>query len=109
MAPIRELTSPVTLAILTLIGPESPLAADFLERDRLGWETYGKAMAPGDGRDCIRNAYEELLDAVQYLIQRVLEGDAARLRDALDCLEIAGRLRNSLLKVHRRGRSGFER
>jgi hypothetical protein len=46
---------------------------DMRARDRLGRETYGVPLQPGNGRDAVRDAYEEALDQVAYLKQLQLE------------------------------------
>ncbi len=66
---------------------------DILARDRQGRITYGRGLQTWNGRDAGQDAWEELLDALQYLCQlqleyadlveenRVLREDNARLRD----------------------------
>lgn len=44
-----------------------------LERDRVGRETYGTSLQPGNGRDAARDAAEEAVDLVQYAEQKRLE------------------------------------
>jgi hypothetical protein len=41
--------------------------ADMAERDRLGLHRYGTRLQPHNGRDNLRDLYEELIDAVCYL------------------------------------------
>lgn len=43
------------------------LAARMREREALGIARYGRALDPYDGRDWIREAAEEVADAVVYL------------------------------------------
>lgn len=50
--------------------------ADFGERDRVGVETYGARLQAHNGRDSLRDAYEEALDLALYLRQRIEEGGA---------------------------------
>jgi hypothetical protein len=45
---------------------------DLRGRERKGYETYGGPLLPHDGRDSMRDLYEELLDAAQY-IRKVME------------------------------------
>jgi hypothetical protein len=62
------------------------IAADMEARDRLGRERYGVPLAPGNGRDSLRDAYEEALDLTVYLFNAHRESgdpgemEAARLR-----------------------------
>jgi hypothetical protein len=45
---------------------------DLRGREKVGFETYGVPLLPHDGRDSMRDLYEELLDAAQY-IRKVME------------------------------------
>lgn len=56
--------SPITREI---IADAPDLAELFIERDRLGWETYGKPMNRHDGTDWRKEAIEECADLCQYL------------------------------------------
>ena len=40
---------------------------DLRGRAALGQAKYGRPLLPNDGRDSLKDLYEELLDAVQYL------------------------------------------
>lgn len=51
------------------------LKRDLDERDKLGWRTYGRALRPHDGRDSLRDAYEEALDLCVYLRKALYERD----------------------------------
>jgi len=60
------------------------------ERERKGIATYGRSLETFNGRDCLRDLAEELIDAVQYTEQWRLERAALRqaIRDLLmsaDC------------------------
>ena len=50
---------------------ESPVTKevirDLRERNRLGWERYGRPLQPETYESNLQELYEELLDAVQYL------------------------------------------
>lgn len=46
---------------------------DFLERDRVGVRRYGTRLQAGNGRDVLRDAYEEALDLALYLRQAIEE------------------------------------
>jgi hypothetical protein len=50
---------------------------DLDARNRLGHESYGGPMEPHDGRDSLREAYEEALDLVMYLKKAIVERDGA--------------------------------
>ena len=51
------------------------VVADMQERDRLGATRYGTRLQPGNGRDSLRDAYEEALDLCVYLRQAIYERD----------------------------------
>jgi len=50
------------------------LLADMRARDALGRQKYGTALQAHNGRDVLRDAYEEALDLVVYLRQAIAEG-----------------------------------
>jgi hypothetical protein len=51
------------------------VVADMQARDQLGRERYGVPLQPNNGRDALRDAYEEALDLCAYLKQALLERD----------------------------------
>jgi len=51
---------------------------DMLARDQLGRQRYGVPLQAGNGRDALRDAYEEALDLAAYLRQELEERRAAR-------------------------------
>lgn len=51
------------------------LIKDILQRKAKGMETYGTPLQPFNGRDGLQDLFEELLDAVQYLKQVIMERD----------------------------------
>lgn len=51
------------------------VVADMQARDQLGRERYGVPLQPNNGRDALRDAYEESLDLVAYLRQAIHERD----------------------------------
>ena len=61
-----------------LLDAVIPVAADVIEdlidREQLGIERYGVSVQPFNGRDCLLDAYQELLDLAVYLKQALLEG-----------------------------------
>lgn len=46
---------------------------DMVERDNLGLERYGVRLQPFNGRNSLIDLYEELLDAVVYIKQKIIE------------------------------------
>lgn len=59
-------------------GVHSMLIADIEARRDLGIKRYGVALQAGNGRDALRDAYEEALDLSVYLRQAIEERDMAR-------------------------------
>jgi hypothetical protein len=54
----------------------TPLVQEDLEaRTALGRAKYGKDFTSHDGRDSLRDSYEEALDLVQYLRKALYERD----------------------------------
>ncbi len=58
-------------------GPsvQSMVIADMHTREQTGIERYGTALHPHNGRDALRDLYEELLDGVMYVRQLIAERD----------------------------------
>lgn len=54
------------------------IAADLEARVALGVTRYGTRLQTHNGRDCLRDQYEELLDAANYGKQHVLEFPSGR-------------------------------
>jgi hypothetical protein len=52
------------------------VSADIQSRKRLGTQRYGTPLQPHNGRDALRDAYEEALDLACYLKQALMERDA---------------------------------
>lgn len=48
---------------------------DMRQRDALGCRRYGKRLTANNGRDALRDAYEEALDLAVYLRQAIQERD----------------------------------
>jgi len=46
---------------------------DIYERQQVGIERYGTPLQPFNGRDALRDAYEEALDLTMYLRQVIYE------------------------------------
>lgn len=53
----------------------SDVINDMQDRDRVGRQTYGVPLTAHNGRDALKDAYAELLDAVVYLEQYIVESD----------------------------------
>lgn len=51
--------------------------ADMRARDRLGTERYGTRLYAHDGRDMLRDAYEEALDMAVYLRKAIAEREGS--------------------------------
>jgi hypothetical protein len=49
--------------------------ADMRQRDAFGFSKYKRHLAPHDGRDTLRDAYEEALDLCVYLRKALYERD----------------------------------
>jgi len=64
---------------MTVIDPQRAIwdlvIEDMRERDRVGTERYGKPLLAHDGRDTLRDAYEEALDLAVYLRKAMRERD----------------------------------
>lgn len=49
---------------------------DFIEqRKAIGIERYGTPLQPNNGRDALRDAFEEAVDLATYLAQVIIERD----------------------------------
>jgi hypothetical protein len=49
--------------------------ADMHASDRMGEQKYGTRLQPHNGRDALRDAYQEALDLCVYLRQAIYEKD----------------------------------
>lgn len=54
------------------------VAQDFLDRGAYGERKYGTKLTAHNGRDPLKDAYEEALDLAAYLRQEIEERDDAR-------------------------------
>lgn len=54
------------------------IVADMIARDEMGRRKYGTPLQAGNGRDALQDLYEELLDAVAYTKQAILERNEAK-------------------------------
>lgn len=62
------------------VGNDGPhihdlVAADLAGRKQLGVQRYGQPLQPGNGRNALRDAYEEALDLSVYLKQAIVESE----------------------------------
>ena len=64
--PIKNTNKPVWESVIE----------DMKARDELGLQRYGTRLQPFNGRDSMQDLFEELLDAVVYLKQYLIERDA---------------------------------
>lgn len=56
---------------------QSMVIADLHTRLAVGIERYGTPLQPHNGRDALRDAYEEALDLATYLRQAIAERDGS--------------------------------
>lgn len=54
---------------------QSVVRADLVAREQVGIQRYGTSLQPHNGRDALRDAYEEALDLACYLRQAIAERD----------------------------------
>lgn len=54
---------------------QSMVIADIEDRRLVGISRYGTALQPNNGRDALRDLYEELIDAAMYTKQLMVERD----------------------------------
>ncbi|MGW0486190.1 hypothetical protein [Nonomuraea sp. NPDC003214] len=74
---------------------QSLVLADIAQRRQVGIDRYGTALQPHNGRDALRDLYEELLDGVMYARQLIEERTA--LADSPEWLRVEeGLLRGEL-------------
>ena len=70
----------------------SLVIADMQQRDITGAEKYGTHLQPFNGRDSLVDLYQELLDAVVYVRQKIYEESALQVacREVLRAWDVAG-------------------
>jgi hypothetical protein len=56
------------------VGLVRLVGEDLVTRERIGVERYGTSLKPHNGRDALRDAYEEAVDLAIYLRQAIAEG-----------------------------------
>lgn len=57
--------------------------ADFAARDKMGRQKYGTPLQPFNGRNALRDMYEEMQDMIVYARQRLTEEEAIERRRAV--------------------------
>jgi len=72
---------------------QDAVIADMEARKVLGLSRYGTLLQPLNGRDALRDLYEELLDAAMYAKQCLMERDA--LCDNCGCPVLPGHPHNA--------------
>jgi hypothetical protein len=78
---------PMPVPQMNVDSIQSLVRKDLEERERVGVQRYGTPLQAGNGRDALRDAYEEALDLACYLKQAIVErasrdiGDVARVAD----------------------------
>lgn len=71
---LREGDQPLPVANDGAIVQDA-VCVDIQSRKRVGIQRYGTPLQPHNGRDALRDAYEEALDLACYLKQALLERD----------------------------------
>lgn len=68
-------------------GPciQDMVIADIEQRKAIGLQRYGTLLQPFNGRDSLRDAYEEALDLCQYLRQAIEERELKAKKEAMEC------------------------
>lgn len=51
--------------------------SDMADRDQVGRMRYGTPLQPNNGRDALKDAYQEALDLCAYLRQAIYERDGS--------------------------------
>jgi hypothetical protein len=84
------------------------VAADLAGRKALGTERYGTPLQPHNGRDALRDLYEELLDAAVYIRQAIEERrnpaflTIRTMQERLECRDAENRRLNDLVEELRK-------
>jgi hypothetical protein len=92
---------PLVIADVEAVWPGEAgplLISDMRARDALGRERYGVPLQAGNGRDALRDLYEEVLDACAYARQAQEEGVHHAERWAHEVVMLAARLRVALYR-----------
>jgi hypothetical protein len=64
------------------VAVQSLVRADLEVREQLGVQRYGTPLQAFNGRDALRDAYEEALDLACYLRQAIQERDSVKAQPA---------------------------
>lgn len=63
----------VTYGIKRLLGTPTTIQEDIKKRKQKGYNTYGCYLVAFNGRNALLDAYEEILDLLKYLLQKIEE------------------------------------
>ena len=63
----------VMLDVVSFSSESTSLLKDMRDREELGIKKYGTPVQAFNGRDCLIDAYQEMLDCVVYLRQKLEE------------------------------------
>lgn len=74
----REGDQPLPTTATNSENVSEAVKRDLDARIALGIQRYGKPLQTFNGRDALRDAYEEALDLVHYLKQAIMERDATK-------------------------------
>lgn len=66
---------------------QSYVIEDIEKRRELGIQRYGTPLQPHNGRDALKDAYEEALDLAMYLKQAIVERDNQEMKVCTMCGE----------------------
>lgn len=80
---------------------------DFIERERLGVESYGTPLQTHNGRNALIDAYEELLDAFMYITQHGSENNWSEYSTDLALNNTALAIREVVYMLNGRRPQGF--
>jgi hypothetical protein len=72
----QDISAQLPQMLFDLLGKQPGWTDDVLARIDAADHKYGGAMCTHDGRDSLVDLYQELLDAVTYLVKGTIEQDA---------------------------------
>ena len=70
------------LELMDLNGSTRATLVDMRDRDRVGFERYGVRIQAFNGRDCLVDGYQEVLDSCVYLRTALAEKHDPKVEDA---------------------------
>lgn len=81
------------------------LRKDIDDRDKFGFEKYGTRLQPFNGRDGLKDAFQEVLDLAVYLRQVIYEDNVLRsvINEAKQAIELGADKRSILLILEKAG------